>query len=161
MAAPAAHSAAEAGKRSALVTDGPIGGDCTWTGCVPSKTLISATAQGLDFGAAMRRVRETISAIAATESADVLEAEGVTVIEGRGRLLGDGAIDVEGSTVRTSCWQQEDVQESRPFPDSPMCPISRTKTSGSSKTLRLGSGWLVGERLGVNSPRLWPIWALR
>jgi pyruvate/2-oxoglutarate dehydrogenase complex dihydrolipoamide dehydrogenase (E3) component len=95
----AARAAAVAGKRAALVTDSPIGGDCTWTGCVPSKTLISAAAQGLDFTAAMRRVRETIRSVAATEGADVLEAEGVTVIAGRSRLLGGGGMDIDGRTV--------------------------------------------------------------
>ena len=30
------------GVRTALIDKGPIGGDCTWTGCVPSKSLIKA-----------------------------------------------------------------------------------------------------------------------
>jgi hypothetical protein len=34
-------------RRVVLVADGPIGGDCTFTGCVPSKTLIEAAAAGV------------------------------------------------------------------------------------------------------------------
>lgn len=36
----AADFAVQLGARTALVDKGPIGGDCTWTGCVPSKSLI-------------------------------------------------------------------------------------------------------------------------
>jgi pyruvate/2-oxoglutarate dehydrogenase complex dihydrolipoamide dehydrogenase (E3) component len=32
--------ALQLGARTALIDKGPIGGDCTWTGCVPSKSLI-------------------------------------------------------------------------------------------------------------------------
>lgn len=95
----AVRSAAAAGKRAALVTDSPIGGDCTWTGCVPSKTLIAAAAQGVEFGAAMRRVHETVEHIGATENADVLEGEGITVVEGRARLTADRAVSVNGSVM--------------------------------------------------------------
>ncbi len=95
----ATRAAAVAGKRAALITDSPIGGDCTWTGCVPSKTLISAAAQGVDFGDAMKRVHETIDHIAGTESADVLESEGITVIDGRARLGGGKTVEVNGSRL--------------------------------------------------------------
>ena len=70
----------------ALVTDSAPGGDCTFTGCVPSKTLLAAARDGLGFSEAMARVRSTIEEIAATESADVLRRASVTVIEGRARL---------------------------------------------------------------------------
>ena len=70
----------------ALVTDSAPGGDCTFTGCVPSKTLLAAARDGLSFTEAMARVRATVEHIAATESADVLRSRGVTVIEGRARL---------------------------------------------------------------------------
>ena len=92
----ATRAAAVAGKRAALITDSPIGGDCTWTGCVPSKTLISAAAQGVDFTDAMKRVHDTVEHIAATEDADVLESEGITVIEGRARLAGGRTVQVGG-----------------------------------------------------------------
>ena len=36
--------AVQLGARVALVEKHRIGGDCTWTGCVPSKTLIKAAA---------------------------------------------------------------------------------------------------------------------
>ncbi|MCY4664986.1 MAG: FAD-dependent oxidoreductase [Acidimicrobiaceae bacterium] len=83
----AVRAALWAGADVALVTDSAPGGDCTFTGCVPSKTLLAAARDGLGFAEAMARVRSTIEHIAATEAADVLRREGATVIEGRARLV--------------------------------------------------------------------------
>ena len=83
----AVRAALWTGADVALVTDSAPGGDCTFTGCVPSKTLLAAARDGLDFAEARARVRSTIDHIAATESADVLRGEGATVIEGRARLV--------------------------------------------------------------------------
>ena len=83
----AARAARWAGADVLLVNDGPLGGDCTFTGCVPSKTLLAAAAQGLSFDDAMTRVADTVDRIAATETAEVLRAEGVKVTEGRARLV--------------------------------------------------------------------------
>lgn len=83
----------------ALVTDGPIGGDCTFTGCIPSKTLIAAAAAGLGFDEAMARVRSTVDQVAATESADVWRRQGVTVLEGRARLVTHDTVAVDGQRV--------------------------------------------------------------
>ncbi len=82
----AARAACRAGGKALLVTDGPLGGDCTFTGCVPSKTLLAAGRAGGSFDEAIERVASTVARIAATETADVLRAEGVTVVEGRARL---------------------------------------------------------------------------
>ena len=83
----AVRAALWAGADVALVTDSAPGGDCAFTGCVPSKTLLAAARDGLSFSEAMDRVRSTIDHIAATESADVLRSRGATVIEGRARLV--------------------------------------------------------------------------
>ena len=82
----AVRAALWAGADVVLVTDSAPGGDCTFTGCVPSKTLLAAARDGLGFSEAMVRVRSTIEHIAATESAGVLRDGGATVIEGRARL---------------------------------------------------------------------------
>lgn len=83
----AARAARWAGADVLLVNDGPLGGDCTFTGCVPSKTLLAAAAQGFGFDEAMRRVADTVDRIAATETADVLRKKGVHITEGRARLV--------------------------------------------------------------------------
>ncbi|TDE35700.1 FAD-dependent oxidoreductase [Actinomadura sp. 6K520] len=79
----AARTGAGLGARTLLVADGPIGGDCTFTGCVPSKTLIEHAGRGASFTEAMAAVRGAIQAIAATETAEVLRGEGIEVLSGR------------------------------------------------------------------------------
>ncbi len=98
----AARTVMRRGKRAALVSDGPLGGDCTFTGCVPSKTLIEAAAAGCTAEDAFARVHQTVARIAATENADVLRSEGVDVIEGRGRFVPGGGFEVDGTALRAS-----------------------------------------------------------
>ena len=93
----AAMAARHAGRSVLMVSAGPIGGDCTFTGCVPSKTLLAASAQGASFADAMDRVRSTIDEIAATETAEVLAAEGIPVVDGWGRMRPGGAVEVAGT----------------------------------------------------------------
>ncbi len=90
----AARAAIRRRARVALVQDGPVGGDCTFVGCVPSKALIEAAGQGDDFATAMGRVTGAIAEIAATETAAVLRSEGIEVIEGRARLLSSRRVGV-------------------------------------------------------------------
>jgi pyruvate/2-oxoglutarate dehydrogenase complex dihydrolipoamide dehydrogenase (E3) component len=82
-----------------MITEGPPGGDCTFTGCVPSKTLLASTA--LSFDAAMARVRDTVASIAAEENETVLAKEGITVLRGRGVALDPRRVQVEGTTLST------------------------------------------------------------
>jgi len=105
--------AASAGARVALAEPARTGGDCLWTGCVPSKSLI-ATAQlahrmrtadrlglggvepEIDFARVMDRVHAAIAAIAPHDSPERLRAEGVEVIEAEARFVGQGRIAVGG-----------------------------------------------------------------
>ena len=38
----AAGMSAVLGAKTVLISDGPLGGDCTWHGCIPSKRLLKA-----------------------------------------------------------------------------------------------------------------------
>lgn len=82
----AAREARRRGATAAIVNAGPLGGDCTFTGCVPSKTVIEAARAGLGFDEAFARARSVVETIASTESAERLRAEGVTVVEAEGEL---------------------------------------------------------------------------
>jgi pyruvate/2-oxoglutarate dehydrogenase complex dihydrolipoamide dehydrogenase (E3) component len=97
----AARTAARRGASVAIVADGPLGGECTFTGCIPSKTLIEAAAAGVSYPDATRRVQATIQQIAATENAAALQTEGITVLTGHGRLDGPGRVLIDGSPVHT------------------------------------------------------------
>src|SRR5438477_2870689 len=102
------------GAKTALIESGKLGGDCTWTGCIPSKTLLKASRvahlirtagrYGLkplepqfDFGAILDHVHKIQQQI--YEDADAppnMERLGVEVISGRARFLDPHAIELAG-----------------------------------------------------------------
>jgi len=94
----AATAAAGRGARVLLVQDGPIGGECTFTGCVPSKTLLAAAARGDPFDKAMGRVRAAVERIAQADDA-LVRRQGVEVVDARARFLAPGRLEVGGAVV--------------------------------------------------------------
>jgi pyruvate/2-oxoglutarate dehydrogenase complex dihydrolipoamide dehydrogenase (E3) component len=95
----AAQAGAAAKARTLLVAEGETGGECTFTGCVPSKTLIEAAARGAGFTEAMTAVRKTVAAIAATESADVLTRRGIGMLRGHAEFTAPRQVAVDGRTL--------------------------------------------------------------
>ena len=111
----AAGTAANLGAKTLMIERDRLGGDCTWTGCVPSKTLLHAahlrhTARtfldrfaegdhdtpGADFGTVIGDVHETRQEV--YEDADdpaIFEGFGVEVVKGDGRFLGPHEVRVE------------------------------------------------------------------
>lgn len=96
----AAREGVRRGLRCVLAAQGPLGGDCTFAGCIPSKTLIEAAAQGLRFSEAMARMRSVVAEIAASEDADTLRGEGVEVVEDRAVFCGPHTVSVGGGLYR-------------------------------------------------------------
>lgn len=105
----ASQTAAALGARTLLVEPAHPGGDCLWTGCVPSKTLISLAARHrttnagpTDLAAVMGQVRAAIEQIAPIDSVETIESKGVTVLAGTGRLVGPRLLQVGNDEVRFS-----------------------------------------------------------
>ena len=113
----AAAGAAGLGARVALVERGLMGGDCLNTGCVPSKALlasarVAADARaagelgvrvpdvGVDFAAALGRMRRLRADLAAHDSAARFRALGVDVFLGEGRFVARDAVEVDGARLR-------------------------------------------------------------
>ena len=113
----AAEFAATIGLRTAVVERGRFGGDCLWTGCVPSKALLAAAraahtmrhadALGLpavtpdvDLGAVLKRVRAVQAEIAATDDDPArFEAMGITVVAGTARVTGPNEVTVNDERI--------------------------------------------------------------
>ncbi len=110
----AAGGAATLGAKVALIEKNSLGGDCLYTGCVPSKTLIKSArfafqarqAQNYgfqklepkflddDFSAITNRVQNVIQIIETHDSPEVFEKMGVEVIFGTPEFLNENEIEV-------------------------------------------------------------------
>ena len=112
----AAGFAVQLGARVAILDKHRIGGDCTWTGCVPSKTLLkvakvahlmrNANHYGLtpseavvDLKSVMSHVRNVIAQVYQHESPEALRANGIEVFLGDVRFLDPHTLIVGESTL--------------------------------------------------------------
>ena len=110
----AAGMSALLGAKTALIEEHRLGGECTWTGCIPSKTLLRAarlahemrtadrfglavSAPQFSFGGLMQHVRAIRQQV--YEQADAppnMERLGVEVIAGSAQFTGPHSIQVSG-----------------------------------------------------------------
>jgi pyruvate/2-oxoglutarate dehydrogenase complex dihydrolipoamide dehydrogenase (E3) component len=112
----AASFAVQFGARVALVDKDRIGGDCTWTGCVPSKTLLkvakvahtmrtagryglSAVEPAVHLKVVLDHVRGVVDGVYHEESPEALRADGIDVYLGGARFLDPHTLLAGGTTL--------------------------------------------------------------
>ncbi len=112
-----AAAAAGLGAKVALIEKHLMGGDCLNVGCVPSKAMIRAARAvhavrhaaefgihvppgiGVDFAAAMARMRRLRAALGPTDSVARFRSLGVDVYIGDGRFVGGDVVEVGGQRL--------------------------------------------------------------
>jgi pyruvate/2-oxoglutarate dehydrogenase complex dihydrolipoamide dehydrogenase (E3) component len=113
-----AAGAALLGAKVALIEKHLMGGDCTNTGCVPSKTMIRSaraiadlrqaknygvvgvTEGEVDFAAVMERVRKIRATISKNDSVQRFRDMGVDVFLGEAQFCDRNAVEVAGKVLR-------------------------------------------------------------
>src|SRR5438128_8454631 len=108
-----AAGCARLGRRVALIERVALGGDCLWTGCVPTKALVAsaklahqmrtANAWGLephepriDAKSVMDSMREAQRTAGKHDDPQKFRKLGIDVIEGSARLASGNAVEVNG-----------------------------------------------------------------
>ncbi len=113
----AASAAINQKAKTCLIDKNRLGGDCTWYGCMPSKTLLkSASVAQLfkkrhDYGLAidkevkiiaddvLKHVRSVRETIGSHETPDVFEARGIKVIIGAPEFKSSNSLEVNGQAI--------------------------------------------------------------
>jgi len=108
-----AAGASYLGIRAGLIEKNALGGDCLWTGCVPSKALIASArlahamrnagelgltgaAPAHAFQEVMERMRRVRDSVAHHDDPERFRKMGVDVRFGGARFVGPGTLEVEG-----------------------------------------------------------------
>lgn len=112
----AADFAVKLGKKVALVEQDKVGGDCLWTGCVPSKTLLRAAKVAhemrhadrygvgpaepvVDLKSVLGHVRSVVDQVYQPETPEALRAQGTAVFLGQASFVDPHTIAVDGQTL--------------------------------------------------------------
>lgn len=113
----AATGGASLGAKTALIEKNKLGGDCTWYGCIPSKTLLkSAQVFSLikrlkEFGISISRpvefdvsrvmphVRDIVNKISTHHPAKVFEDRGIKVFFGESKFINNKTIELNGNRI--------------------------------------------------------------
>jgi len=113
----AATGGAALGAKIALIEKKKLGGDCTWYGCIPSKSLLkSAQVFSLikrlkEFGVStgvqntydpsliMSHVRDVIKKVSTHHPAEVFEKRGIKVLFGSPKFLDQNTVEFKGEKI--------------------------------------------------------------
>lgn len=111
-----ASGAAQLGARVAIIEKNKLGGDCLYTGCVPTKTLIHSakivsnikrskeygldeTSVSFDFKNVMNHMRDVIAKVGERDDPKRFENMGIKVIFANGRFLNPHTFEFDGQKI--------------------------------------------------------------
>lgn len=118
----AASVARALGAKSCIVEKNKLGGDCTWYGCIPSKSILKsaqvaryigragdyglglAPDLALHTGGVMDHVRALVKEISTHHEPEDLRKRGIEVVFGPPRFINPHELDVGGSRLRAKKW---------------------------------------------------------
>jgi len=104
-----AYTARGFGKSVLLIDKRRPGGECTWSGCIPSKTLINHANDiytsrqfadiKVDTAKVMQNVRKVTENVYSGESIEVLKKDGIDFLTGTARFKSSRTIEVNGEEI--------------------------------------------------------------
>lgn len=94
----AAIGLVSAGKKILLIEKENLGGECTWSGCIPSKSFISISKTALNLKDALEETRKKIYTIGDDELKHISNFKNLNLIKGEGKLINENTVLVNGIT---------------------------------------------------------------
>lgn len=108
----AAYTAKGFSKKVVLIDKNKPGGECTWSGCIPSKALINISKEihtakkyakfTVDTGEVLDKVRSVIKNVYEEENPEVLKKDGIDYINGFAKFIDKDILDVSGERIKAN-----------------------------------------------------------
>ncbi|HSP21356.1 MAG TPA: FAD-dependent oxidoreductase [Planococcus sp. (in: firmicutes)] len=106
----AAFTGAGFSKSVVLIDKNLPGGECTWSGCIPSKSLINIAQEihharkyspnlEIDTSVVLKDIQDVIQKVYAGESPEVLKQSGIDFINGYAKFIGPHLLEVNGERI--------------------------------------------------------------
>ncbi|WP_217706304.1 dihydrolipoyl dehydrogenase family protein [Paenalkalicoccus suaedae] len=106
----AAYTANGFGKKVVLIDKSKPGGECTWSGCIPSKGMINQAKEAhharrfiqelsIDTASVMEEIRDVMETVYEGETPEVLEDAGIDYLQGHAIVKGSGRLEVDGEPI--------------------------------------------------------------
>ncbi|MBU3128241.1 dihydrolipoyl dehydrogenase family protein [Clostridium tagluense] len=106
----AAYTAKGFSKKVILIDKNKPGGECTWSGCIPSKALINIAKEIhvakkysdllVDTSEVLEKVRKVIHNVYEEESLEVLKRDGIDYINGFAKFIDKNTLSVNGEKIK-------------------------------------------------------------
>lgn len=92
---------AAAGKKVLLIEKENLGGECTWSGCIPSKSFISVSKSSKNLKEALEKTRENIHKIGKHEFSLIINSKNIDFIKGEGNIFDKNTIVIGDKIYKT------------------------------------------------------------